>query len=183
MIWKDFYGAWYWRGYAGLELGQHKLQSTSARIRRKKRALNSENNPFIGVSRGGKNTKIHALTDGLGNPICVRLSGGNVHDVSMAETVLSHVDISNSTVLADQAYGAKAVREYMTSQNAKYCIPPKSNEKNPWSCDGYHDKERHGVECFFRKLKQFRRVATRYEKWANRFLAFVHLACICILLK
>ena len=100
----------------------------------------------------------------MGNPIFVRLSGGNVHNVSMAETVLSHVDISNSTVLADKAYGAKAVREYMTSQNAKYCIPPKSNEKNPWSCDGYHDKERYGVECFFRKLKQFRRVATRYEK-------------------
>ncbi len=63
---------------------------------------------------------------------------------------------------------------------ASYCIPPKSNEKNPWDCDWWLYKERHLVECFFQKLKQFRRVATRYDKLAKRFLAFVQLACIMV---
>ena len=82
--------------------------------------------------------------------------------------------------MADKAYGAKAIRDFITGAGAGYCIPPKSNEKHPWECDWFHYKERHLVECFFQKLKQFRGVATRYNKLARRFLAFVQLACIMI---
>ena len=100
----------------------------------------------------------------------------------VAEELLHHVLISGSTILADKAYGASRLREYITKHNADYCIPPKSNESEPWFCDWWRYKERHLVECFFLKLKEFRRVATRYDKHTCRYLGFVYLACIRILL-
>ncbi len=68
-------------------------------------------------------------------------------------------------------------------QKASYTIPPKQNCPEPWDCDFALYKERHLVECFFNKLKAFRRVATRYDELAVSFMAFVHLASICILSK
>ena len=68
----------------------------------------------------------------------------------------------------------------MQDNNGEAVIPPKSNATNPWDCDFYHYKERHLVECFFNKLKHFRRVATRYDKLATMFQAFTYLACIMI---
>ena len=75
-----------------------------------------------------------------------------------------------------------AFREYIANHDADFCIPPKSNECDPWYCDWWLYNERHLVENFFLKLKEFRRVATRYDKLACRFLGFVLLACIRILL-
>jgi len=88
--------------------------------------------------------------------------------------------MEGTVVLADKAYGAKAIRDYITSAGATYCIPPQSNYKNPWEYDRFLYKERHLVECLFQKLKQFRGVATRYCKLACSFLAFVQIACIMI---
>ena len=142
----------------------------------------SQNMQCIGVSRGGRSTKIHAVVDALGNPLYVQLTAGNVNDVTVAEELLAHVDFRGSTVLADKAYGKWAFREFLADNGADFCIPPKSNERDPWRCDWWLYKERHLVEVFFLKLKEFRRVATRYDKLARRFLGFVHLACIRILL-
>lgn len=118
--------------------------------------------------------------DALGNPIYIRLSSGNVHDVTVAEDLLSHVKLDGTTVLADRAYGKRELREFIADNNADFCIPPKSNDTDPWFCDWWLYKERHLVECFFLKLKEFRRIATRYDKLAKRFLAFVLLGCIRI---
>ena len=139
-------------------------------------------NECIGVSRGGRSTKIHAVVDALGNPIEVMLTAGNVHDVTVAEKLLSRIRLKGSTVLADKAYGKWALREFIANHDADFCIPPKDNETDPWFVDWWLYKERHLVETFFLKLKEFRRVATRYDKLATRFLSFVHLACIRILL-
>ena len=137
----------------------------------------------IGVSRGGRSTKIHAVVDGLGNPIHVQLSAGNVHDVKVAQEILEAVKLRPGiTVLADKAYRKWELREIIANLGADFCIPPKINESDPWFVDWPLYKERHLVETFFLKLKEFRRVATRYDKLADRFLAFVHLACIRILL-
>ena len=68
-----------------------------------KRAVNSEYNQFIGTSRGGEMTKIHAVADGPSNPVYIQLTGGNVQDCSVAVDILAHMDISNSTILADKA--------------------------------------------------------------------------------
>lgn len=111
------------------------------------------------------------------------LSKGNDHDSIHAIELLSQTDISKSNILGDKAYGTKDIRTYITEQGACYTIPPKDNNPNPWECDWWTYKERHLVECFFQKLKWFRRVATRYDKSDDSFLAFVYLASISILVK
>jgi len=120
------------------------------------------------------------VVDALGNPIHAHLSAGNLHDSTEAITSLSDVSLEGTTVLGDKAFGAKAIRDFITQAGASYCIPPKSNTKHPWEYDRFLYKERHLVECFFQKLKQFRSVPTRYAKLACRYLAFVQLACIMI---
>ena len=159
------------------------MQSSSSSIRSKKGAVGAETNQDIGLSRGGNNTKIHAVVDALGNPVKLLFTGGNIFDSKVAVDLLSDLDISNSTVLADKAYGTSEIRDYISSQKTAYQIPPKSNTKNPWECDFWHYKERHVVECFFQKLKQFRHIATRYDKLSCCFQAFAYLACAMILLK
>ena len=112
-----------------------------------------------------------------------QLSAGNVNDATVAVDVLSYLDISQSNILADKAYGTSEILNYIQNQDSEYTIPPKSNTINPWYCDWWIYKERHLVECFFLKLKNFRRVATRYDKLATSFLAFVYIASIFILSK
>ena len=121
--------------------------------------------------------------DGLGNPVELLLSPGNDHDALHAVALLSRADLSQSNVLGDKAYGAKRIRDFITSQGGQYTIPPNSSVKEPWDYDEWLYKERHLVECFFQKIKWFRRVATRYDKSDDSFLAFVHLAAIAILVK
>lgn len=121
--------------------------------------------------------------DGLGNPLYFQLSKGNINDNTVAIDVLSNICLTDANVLGDKAYGTVEIREYIVSQGASYTIPPKSNTKNPWSCDWWVYKERHLVECFFNKIKHFRRISTRYDKLASSFLAFVYVAAIFILSK
>ena len=135
------------------------------------------------MSRGGNNTKIHALVDGLGNPVKLLFTGGNVHDSKMAIPLMEQVDIGGSVVQGDKAFGSLEIRDYIIANGATYAIPPKDNNPNPWECDWWQYKERHLVECFFGKLKHFRRVATRYDKLISRFKSFAYLACVMILLK
>src|SRR5699024_1585797 len=89
-----------------------------------------------------------------------------------AMELLEKVQICGSNVLADRAYGARTIREYISEHGASYVIPPQSNVSEPWPVDWYLYKERHLVECFFQKIKWFRRIATRYDKLDASFLAF-----------
>ena len=140
-------------------------------------------NKAVGISRGGRNTKIHALVDGLGNPLGILLSSGSDHDSKHAIPLLRQINIRGSNILGDKAYGTKAIRTYIDSQEAAYTIPPKNNANNLWPVDWHTYKERHLDKCFFQKLKWFRRVFTRYDKIDISFLAFVYIAAITILLK
>lgn len=164
----------------GHEFGQQQHKGPSSQRWCKKGAVDNEYNQYIGVSWGGKTTKIHAIVDALGNPIHVHLSAGNLHDSTEAEAALADVPLERGVVLADKAYGTSDIRTFIENSGGNYCIPPKSNAVNPWDCDWWLYKERHLVECFFQKLKMFRRIATRYEKLAKRFLAIVQLGCIMI---
>ena len=110
------------------------------------------------------------------------LTTGNTADITVAQKLISQIDFKGSTILADRAYTKCEFREFITNHGADYCIPPTSNIFAPWPVDWWLYKERHLVETFFLKLKEFRRVAMRFDKLASRFLSFVHLACIRILL-
>ena len=140
-------------------------------------------NQHIGRSSGGRTTKIPAVVDGLGNPLYIKLTAGQIHDSTQAIKILSQLSIKGSSILADKAYGTKEVREYIRKHEGECVIPPKSNAVDKWECDYHIYKERHLVECFFNKLKQFRRIGTRYDKLASTFISFIYIGCIIILIK
>ena len=140
-------------------------------------------NQAIGLSRGGRTTKIHAVVDGLGNPIGFLLTGGQVHDSQVACRLLSSLDIFQSNIIADKAYGTTEIRQYIETKQGTYTIPPRENIKHKWACDYHVYCERHLIENFFNQLKNYRRIATRYDKLAHIFLANIYIASVCILLK
>lgn len=88
-----------------------------------------------------------------------------------------------AVVIADKAYDSKALVERIAARGAEAVIPPRSNRKEQREYDRDRYKDRNLGERFWHKLKQYRRVATRYEKTAQNFLAFVHVASIMILLR
>jgi len=137
-------------------------------------------NKAVGRTKGGINTKIHAIVDGLGNPVAFLLSPGNDGDSTHAIELMNKIDIEGSNVLGDKAYGTKEIRTYIKEHGAVVVIPPKSNTKDPWEVDYCLYKERHLVECFFQKIKWFRRIATRYDKLDKSFLSFVYMAACMI---
>ena len=104
------------------------------------------------MTRGGRNTKIHAVVDGLGNPLYVQLTGGQISDIKVAHELLEHVDVSGSIVMADKAYGAEDFRIKIEASEAAYCIPPKSNTSEPWNVDWWQYKEA-VLNVFSRKSK------------------------------
>ncbi len=116
--------------------------------------------------------------DGLGNPLLFELTGGNTHDARPTCDMLDRLEIAGSNIIGDKAYGSQNIRDYITAHDACYTIPPRINQQQPWEVDRHLYKERHLVECFFNKLKHFRRVAARYDKLASSFLAFVYIASI-----
>ena len=133
-----------------------------------------------GRTTGGLNTKIQAFLAGLGNPVFFLLSPGNDNDSTHAIDLMDKTDLTGSNLLGDKAYGTKEILAYINEHGATVVIPPKSNAKDPWPVDYCLYKERHLVECFFQKMKWFRRVATRYDKLDKSFLAFVYMAAIMI---
>jgi transposase len=122
-------------------------------------------------------TKIHTLVDALGNPVGFLLTGGQAHDLIGADHLLP--TMAADTLLADKAYDAdERVLNRLESAGKTAVIPPKANriELREYDKDLY--KARHLIENFFAKLKQFRAIATRYDKLARNFLAGVHLAAV-----
>lgn len=137
-------------------------------------------NKAVGRTKGGLNTKIHAIVDGLGNPVVFFLPPGNDNDSIHAIELMDRIDITGSNLLGDKAYGTNEILTYISDHGATAVIPPKCNVKEPWPVDYFLYKERHLIECFFQKIKWFRRSATRYDKLDKSFLAFVYLAAIMI---
>ena len=126
-------------------------------------------------------TKIHALVDALGNPVEVRLSAGQDHDLTCAEPLIEAVD--PGALIADKAFDADAFIAALNDRAIVPVIPSKANRNTPRPCDFALYCERNLVERFFNTLKHFRAIATRYDKLARTFLAGVQLACAIILLN
>ena len=129
----------------------------------------------MGRSRGGLSSKMHALVDAEGRPIRIALTPGQAHDTTAAEELLADLK-PGTTLLADKAYDSNAIREQAQDQGVWANIPPKSNRKGSFVFSAWLYRYRNLVERFFNKLKQFRGIATRYDKDPENFLAAIKLA-------
>ncbi len=135
----------------------------------------------LGRSRGGFRTKIHFIVDALGNPDDFLLTAGQEADVTQAEPLID--GHRADAFILDKAYDSDAVVAAAERQGAEAVIPSKKNRKVSRVYDQHLYKECKKVEWFINLIKQYRRVATRYEKTARNFLGFVHVASIMILLR
>lgn len=136
----------------------------------------------IGKSNGGLTSKIHAVTDGKGYAMNFIITGGNTHDCTQAKNLMDSVIHKNMNVLADRAYDANKIIEYITFNSAVAVIPSRKNRKIQRDYDKEIYKNRNQIERFFNKLKQFRRIATRYDKLSSSFLSLVQLVATLIII-
>ena len=121
------------------------------------------------------------IVDALGNPLALSLTGGQVHDITQAEALLALVD--PEALLGDKGYDADHFVDSLSARAISVVIPRKSNRKIKRDCDFALYRERNLVERFFCIIKNFRAIATRYEKTARNFLAGLHLVCALAWLK
>ncbi|WP_316214217.1 IS5 family transposase [Bradyrhizobium sp. SZCCHNR2032] len=135
----------------------------------------------LGRSRGGLSTKIHAASDALGNPVRLIASPGQRNDIAFAHELVDGFEAG--ATIADKGYDADHLCDKIAETGADIVIPPKRNRKLQRRYDTDLYKERNLIERFFNKLKQFRRVATRYDKLLVNFMGFVKLAAIAIWLR
>ena len=146
-----------------------------------RRVQKKSQNKALGRSCGGLSPKIHAAWDALGHPIRFLLTGGKASDYSQALALLE--GLKAKAILADKSYDADDVVAEIVKMKGEVVISSKSNRKEVRSFDKDLYKERNLIERLFNKLKNFRRVATRYDKTASAYLAFVMVAVICLWLK
>lgn len=122
-------------------------------------------------------TKIHASCDALGNPTGFHLTPGQAHDLDGADALLPGLLERIQAFLADKAYDAQErVLALLEKPGIQIVIPPKKNRNKPRGYDEEMYKARHLIENFFAKLKQFRGIATRYDKRTKTFLGAIYLA-------
>lgn len=139
-----------------------------------------QNEQALGRSRGGFCTKIHVSITPMGHPAAIKLTGGQANDSPhLPDVIAGH---ETTAVIADKAYDSDQNRRVIAQQRAACVIPSKANRNVKIEYDRHLYKERHVVECYFGKLKRYRRVCTRYDKKAQNFLGFVWLASINIML-
>lgn len=149
-------------------------------------------------------TKLHLIADGRGLPLAVHLTAGNVNDCTAFEDVMALLKVRRAgggrprtrpwRLLGDKAYSTRKIRSYLRRRRIKAVIPEKDDQKanrkrkgsrggRPPAFDAAAYKQRNVVERCFNKLKQFRAIATRYDKLADRYLAAVTIACLILWLR
>ena len=135
----------------------------------------------LGRSRGGFSTKIHLTVDGLGYPLRIHLTAGQRHDIIKAHDLIADLDFD--FIIADRGYSSQDFVDEITTNGAQAVIPPKKNAKEPREYDDWRYRERHLIECFIGKIKHFRRVFSRFDKLAQRYLGFVQFVSTLIWLR
>ena len=122
-----------------------------------------EQKQAVGRSRGGRNTKIHAIADAKGRLLSILLTGGEAHDCPPASRLIRRTKAAKK-LLGDKAYDSAELRQWMKRRGTKAVVPNRSNRKQPFSFDKKAYKQRHRIENAFCRLKDFRRIATRYVR-------------------
>lgn len=131
----------------------------------------------IGRSRGGPTTKRHALVDGLGRLVAFIITPGQRGDAPVAADLIQALPAS-ATLAADRAYDSDALRRLLLERGTLPVIPNGPRRKRLHPFDPEHYKRRNLVERAFCRIKDFRRVATRYDKLACTYSAAIALAAI-----
>ena len=158
---------------AGNDAAVQMIDTSVVRVHQHGACIADNNHQDIGRSRGGLTSKIHAVVDTNGLPVHLALTPGEAHDNRLCSVLLSAL-LPQTMLLSDRGYDAD-----WSMAN----IPPKRNRKDPICFSPYLYRARNLIERFFNKIKQCRRVATRYDKLAANYLAFVKLASIRIWLR
>ena len=131
----------------------------------------------IGPSRGGQTTKIHVISDLLGRPAVIQLTAGNVSDIRVADELIVSAGAIRR-LIADKGYDADPLRKRLRTAGVTPIIPGRCSRKRPIQHDKRRYRDRWRIEAAFCRLKDFRRVATRYDKLAANFLSAAALATI-----
>lgn len=166
--------------------------------------VSEANAEALGRSQGGLTSKVHLLVEGRGRPLSVHLTAGQVHESTQMGAVLDKVRVPRAgrgrprkrldSVLTDKAYTGKPCRNALRSRRIRGIIPTRSTERTarlkkgpnggrPYLFDKDAYRQRNVVERCINRLKQFRRIATRYDKRAESYLAFITFASILIWLR
>ena len=141
----------------------------------------SQKEQALGRCVGGFTSKINAMVDALGNPLKFILSSGQQYDIKAAQPLIE--GIADSDILADKGYDDDKFIEVIKTQGCRAVIPPRKNRKEPRDYDKDVYKERHLIECFFGKIKYFRRIFSRFDKTAQAYLGFLNIVAIDIWLR
>lgn len=159
------------------------IDSTIVRAHVSASGYKKDQNPEegLGRSRGGFTTKIHAVVDALGQLLEFVITPGQRNDITQAEFLIQN--IRNANIIADKGYDSDKFIAQICHQNCVPVIPPKSNRLKMRSYDEYLYAERHSIECFFGKIKHFRRIATRYDKKLSTFSSFFAFAATLLWLR
>ncbi len=151
----------------------------------------------IGQSRGGLSTKIHVLCEGAGQPISVKVTAGQAHESTQAEPLLDSVGIKGKRgrprrrfdhTAGDKAYDSVEFRRAVRRRGSRPVIPHRRDHHGeyPRRALGFDKKkyrQRNVVERLIGRLKEYRRIATRYDKLRTSFTCFILLGCVRIWLK
>ncbi|MCM2481864.1 IS5 family transposase [Burkholderia glumae] len=154
------------------------IDSTIVRAHQHAAGAPKKGDQALGRSRGGLSTKIHALVDGLGMLAKFSLTGGQAGDSPEALPLLG--ELRPDSVAADKAYDTDALIAHLHTIDAQAVIPSRANRREQRPLDKHLYRSRNLVERFFARIKQFRRIATRYDKLSERFSAFIALAAAFI---
>ena len=129
----------------------------------------------IGRTRGGLNSKLHAVCDGDGKPVVLLLTAGQVSDYRGADTVLDALPEA-AVLIADKGYDSDRLREALAERGVKSCIPGRAKRKEPIIYDTELYKSRNLIERLFGRLKDCRRIATWYDRCAHTFFSAICIA-------
>ena len=135
----------------------------------------------LGRSRGGFSTKVYAAVDALGNPLKLMLRPGQRADILEAGT-LAESNPPLEAIIADKGFDRTDFVEWVEAREAERVIPSRRSNTVQRTIDQNLDKDRNKIERFFGRIKHYRRIATRYEKTARNYMAFLHVASIVTLL-
>jgi transposase len=137
----------------------------------------------LGRSRGGFGTKVHAITDALGNPLDFVLTGGQASDIGQAERLLELTPEGAEAFVGDKGYDSDALIQAIAARGMEPVIPPRRHRTTPREVDWWTYKERHLIECFFNKIKHYRRIFSRFEKLARNYMGFLRFVAALIWLR